>query len=103
MGEDKFVYNKSGDVYGVHAKNASYLSMTARRLVDGGYTGRSGNRKTSGYWRAKGFKQPGVLERLEREDGVIVHQRREWRMYDPETGKLTTKAGTLWGLLKKIH
>lgn len=26
-----------------------------------------------------------------------------WRMYDPETGKLTTKAGTLWGLLKKIH
>ncbi|MFH2349668.1 hypothetical protein ABK683_20485 [Enterobacter hormaechei] len=59
--------------------------------------------KTSGYWRAKGFKQPGVLERLEREDGVIVHQRREWRMYDPETGKLTTKAGTLLGLLKKIH
>lgn len=65
--------------------------------------------KTSGYWRAKGFKQTGVLEglerleRLEREDGVIVHQRREWRMYDPETGKLTTKAGTLWGLLKKIH
>ena len=47
--------------------------------------------KTSGYWRAKGFKQPGILERL------------EWRMYDPETGKLTTKAGTLWGLLKKIH
>lgn len=42
--------------------------------------------KTSGYWRAKGFKQPGVLERLEREDGYIVHQRREWRMYDPETG-----------------
>ncbi|EOL2982261.1 hypothetical protein RIC09_RS26505, partial [Escherichia coli] len=40
---------------------------------------------------------------LEREDGYIVHQRREWRMYDPETGKLTTKAGTLWGLLKKIH
>lgn len=34
--------------------------------------------KTSGYWRAKGFKQPGVLERLEREDGVIIHQRREW-------------------------
>ncbi|MEZ2811253.1 hypothetical protein ACBQ34_12780, partial [Escherichia coli] len=54
-------------------------------------------------WRAKGFKQPGILERLEREDGYIVHQRREWRMYDPETGKLTTKAGTLWGLLKKIH
>ena len=25
VGEDKFVYNKSGDVYGVHAKNASYL------------------------------------------------------------------------------
>ncbi|HHW4917135.1 TPA: hypothetical protein ACU0JX_004926, partial [Escherichia coli] len=46
--------------------------------------------KTSGYWRAKGFKQPGILERLEREDGYIVHQRREWRMYDPETGKLTT-------------
>ncbi|EHS7557332.1 TPA: hypothetical protein ACUKFW_005219, partial [Escherichia coli] len=46
---------------------------------------------------------PGILERLEREDGYIVHQRREWRMYDPETGKLTTKAGTLWGLLKKIH
>ncbi len=21
--------------------------------------------KTSGYWRAKGFKQPGILERLE--------------------------------------
>ena len=41
--------------------------------------------KTSGYWRAKGFKQPGILERLEREDGYIVHQRREWRMYDPET------------------
>ena len=59
--------------------------------------------KTSGYWRAKGFKQSGVLERLEREDGYIVHQRREWHMYDPETGKLTTKAGTLWGLLKKIH
>lgn len=56
--------------------------------------------KTSGYWRAKGFKQSGVLER---EDGYIVHQRREWRMYDPETGKLATKAGTLWGLLKKIH
>ncbi|AYN92472.1 hypothetical protein H4F31_21735 [Escherichia coli] len=54
-------------------------------------------------WRAKGFKQSGVLERLEREDGYIVHQRREWRMYDPETGKLATKAGTLWGLLKKIH
>ena len=59
--------------------------------------------KTSGYWRAKGFKQSGVLERLEREDGYIVPQRREWRMYDPETGKLATKAGTLWGLLKKIH
>lgn len=26
--------------------------------------------KTSGYWRAKGFKQPGILERLEREDGI---------------------------------
>ncbi|EDR55309.1 conserved hypothetical protein, partial [Yersinia pestis biovar Orientalis str. MG05-1020] len=25
VGEDKFVYDKSGDVYGVHAKNASYL------------------------------------------------------------------------------
>ena len=25
VGEDKFVYNKSSDVYGVHAKNASYL------------------------------------------------------------------------------
>ncbi|UYW75871.1 hypothetical protein OFY05_23215 (plasmid) [Pseudocitrobacter faecalis] len=25
VGEDKFIYNKSGDVYGVHAKNASYL------------------------------------------------------------------------------
>ncbi len=35
--------------------------------------------KTSGYWRAKGFKQSGVLERLEREDGYIVHQRREFR------------------------
>lgn len=79
------------------------FSMTARRLDNGINTGRSGNRETSGYWRAKGFKQPGILERLEREDGYIVHQRREWRMYDPETGKLTTKAGTLWGLLKKIH
>ncbi|EBF1536395.1 hypothetical protein DEV79_20845 [Salmonella enterica] len=25
VGEDNFVYNKSGDVYGVHAKNVSYL------------------------------------------------------------------------------
>lgn len=58
--------------------------------------------KTSGYWRAKGFRQPGYSERLEREDGYIVHQRLEWRMYDPETNKLTTKAQTLWGLLKKI-
>ena len=57
--------------------------------------------KTSGYWRAKGFKQPGILERLEREDGYIVHQRREWRMYDPETGKLTTKAGTLLGSVEE--
>lgn len=32
--------------------------------------------KASGYWRAKGFKQPDALERLEREDGVIIHQRR---------------------------
>lgn len=70
------------------------FSMTARRLDNGINTGRSGNREN---------KQPGILERLEREDGYIVHQRREWRMYDPETGKLTTKAGTLWGLLKKIH
>ena len=54
--------------------------------------------KTSGYWRAKGFKQPGILERLEREDGYIVHQRREWRMYDPETGKLTTKSRNTLGV-----
>ncbi|HDP0468859.1 TPA: hypothetical protein P5S77_001817 [Salmonella enterica subsp. enterica serovar Concord] len=59
--------------------------------------------KASGYWRAKGFKQPDALERLEREDGVIIHQRREWRMYDSESGRLTSKAQTLWGLLKKIH
>ena len=58
--------------------------------------------KLSGYWRAKGFKQPNALERLEREDGYIIHQRRAWRMYDLATGKLTTKADTLWGLLKKI-
>ena len=25
VGEDSFVYSKSGNVYGVHAKNASYL------------------------------------------------------------------------------
>ena len=25
VGKDRFVYNKSGDVYGVHAKNDSYL------------------------------------------------------------------------------
>ncbi|EBQ6102693.1 hypothetical protein DNI14_12320 [Salmonella enterica subsp. enterica serovar Ibadan] len=56
--------------------------------------------KASGYWRAK---QPDALERLEREDGVIIHQRREWRMYDSESGRLTSKAQTLWGLLKKIH
>ncbi|HBU0421568.1 TPA: hypothetical protein MCP17_005243, partial [Klebsiella pneumoniae] len=42
--------------------------------------------KTSGYWRAKGFRKPDMLERLEREDGYIIHQRREWRMFDPETG-----------------
>lgn len=47
--------------------------------------------KTSGYWRAKGFRKPDMLER------------REWRMFDPETGKLTSKAQTLWGLLKQIH
>ena len=58
--------------------------------------------KTSSYWRAKGFRKSDVMERLEREDGFIVHQRREWRMYDPESGKLTSKAQTLWGLLKKI-
>ncbi|EIX1536053.1 hypothetical protein MJ717_004055 [Cronobacter sakazakii] len=58
--------------------------------------------KTSGYWRAKGFRKSDVMERLEREDGFIVHQRREWRMYDPESGKLTSTAQTLWGLLKKI-
>lgn len=27
--------------------------------------------KTSGYWRAKGFKQPGILERLEREEALL--------------------------------
>ncbi|EPL7363658.1 hypothetical protein WJF34_005761 [Klebsiella pneumoniae] len=59
--------------------------------------------KTSGYWRAKGFRKPDMLERLEREDGYIIHQRREWRMFDPETGKLTSKVQTLWGLLKQIH
>lgn len=58
--------------------------------------------KTSGYWRAKGFRKSDVMERLEREDGYIVHQRREWHMYDPKSGKLTSKAQTLWGLLKKI-
>ena len=30
--------------------------------------------KTSGYWRAKGFRKPDMLERLEREDGYIIHQ-----------------------------
>ncbi|MEH8833315.1 hypothetical protein RAG15_26655 [Klebsiella pneumoniae] len=59
--------------------------------------------KTSGYWRAKGFRKPDMQERLEHEDGYIIHQRREWRMFDPETGKLTSKAQTLWGLLKQIH
>ncbi len=47
--------------------------------------------KTSGYWRAKGFRKPDMLERLEREDGYIIHQRREWRMFDPETGNLHRK------------
>ncbi|BED42688.1 TPA: hypothetical protein ACM383_005387 [Escherichia coli] len=59
--------------------------------------------KTSGYWRSKGFKKASIQDRLEREDGYIIHQRKEWRMVDPETGKLATKAQTLWGLLKKIH
>ena len=34
--------------------------------------------KTSGYWRAKGFKQPGILERLERGvNGVCTIQKQE--------------------------
>lgn len=38
--------------------------------------------KTSGYWRSKGFKKASIQDRLEREDGYIIHQRKEWRMVD---------------------
>ncbi|MFS9669796.1 hypothetical protein Q6291_33930, partial [Klebsiella pneumoniae] len=32
--------------------------------------------KTSGYLRAKGFRKPDIMERLEREYGYNIHHRR---------------------------
>lgn len=59
--------------------------------------------KISGYWCVKGFKQSGIFECLECEDGYIVYQWCEWCMYDLEIGKLIIKVGIFWGLLKKIY
>ncbi|WP_411512057.1 hypothetical protein QM042_02395 [Escherichia coli] len=59
--------------------------------------------KTSGYWRAKGFRKPDMLERLEREDGYIIHWHPVSCAVDPETGKLTSNVKKHGESIKQVH